>query len=173
MVVLSLLLELVGEIVTDHVALHAEAAHGVPVERYFELLSRPGLGAQQLFSLVTATGFVLWAFSRIPSAGFCGNTDPCSCLDLATSDSEHSTNYGFEIYRATCACEAAITENVTFPGALLLDHAINKTCANFTAAVSQPTPRQAPRNLRSYQSNIELCLRYDLLFLDTHKLTNS
>ena len=96
--VLSMLLELLGELITDHIAIYAETAHGVPIVRYFELLSNSAFVALQVGSLVCATGVSLWTFSRIPSATFCNSPDPCSCLDLSSS----SGGSNFEIYREAC-----------------------------------------------------------------------
>ena len=96
--VLSMLLELLGELITDHIAIYAETAHGVPIVRYFELLSKSAFAALQVGSLVCATGVSLWTFSRIPSATFCDSPDPCSCLDLSSS----SGGSNFEIYREAC-----------------------------------------------------------------------
>ena len=117
-IVVSMLLELVSELITDHVAIHAETAHGVPISRYFTLLSKTAFAVTQMGSLICATGIVLWTFSRIPTALFCDDPNPCSCLDLGTGASRGSN---FEIYREVCTtCGSNDTS----------------TCANFTAIAS-------------------------------------
>ena len=55
-VLMSMTLELVGELITDHIAIHAETAHGVPVGRYFEMLSKPAFAGTKLSSLVCVLG---------------------------------------------------------------------------------------------------------------------
>ena len=66
----STVLELVGEFVSDHLALHAELNHDVPVERYFQ---HTGAGTLLFHfgGLLCSTGVVLWNFSRVPTAVFC------------------------------------------------------------------------------------------------------
>ncbi len=117
-VVLSTMLELVGELLSDHIALRAEISHGVPADTYFEHL----VGGKIVFqfgALMGATGVVLWTFSRIPTAVFCGDPNPCSCL-------EESSNTNFEMYRPVCACAAHVTANSS-SGA---------SCANMTLDAS-------------------------------------
>ena len=112
-VVLSTTLELVGELISDHLALRAEMNHGVPADTYFTHL-HGGKILYQFGSLMSATGVVLWTFSRIPTAIFCASPDPCSCLDGA--------NTNFELYRPVCSCVDAETTNSS----------MDATCANMT-----------------------------------------
>ena len=102
-VVLSTILELVGEFVSDHLALRAEMNHGVPADTYFDHL-HGGKILYQFGSLVAATGTVLWTFSRIPTSVFCESPDPCTCLDGS------STN--FEMYRPVCSCVAKVNTSL-------------------------------------------------------------
>ena len=55
-IIISMLLELMGELLTDSVAIRAESAHGVPVLRYFEMLANPWFVLVQMGALVCATG---------------------------------------------------------------------------------------------------------------------
>ena len=101
-VVLSTMLELVGELVSDHLALRAEMNHGVPADKYFEHL-HGGKLLYQFSGLTCATGVVLWTFSRIPTAVFCESPDPCTCLDGSITN--------FEMYQPVCSCVAEVTTN--------------------------------------------------------------
>ena len=95
-VVLNMMLELVGEVLTDCIATSAEMENGVPVDRYFDFLQKPTQVLHMLFHLICAIGIVLWTFARVPSAAFCESPDPCSCLDPDSASSN------FEIYRDLC-----------------------------------------------------------------------
>ena len=96
-VLLSTLLELTGELLTDHMALRAEMEHGVPADTFFEYLNKNTHISKFGGALLLATGLVLWTFSRMPTAAFCDDVNPCSCLnDEGTSN--------FEIYRSVCTC---------------------------------------------------------------------
>ncbi len=115
-VVLSTTLELVGELLSDHMALRAEMNHDVPADTYFLHLAG-GKILYQFGALMFATGVALWTFSRIPTAVFCDSPDPCSCLDRA--------NNNFEMYRSACACVAEAANSSS-----------DAVCANMTLAAS-------------------------------------
>ena len=106
-VLLNTLLELSGELLTDHMALRAEMEHGVPADSFFNYLTKKVDFVKFFSALLLATGMTLLTFSRVPTTTFCDSVDPCSCLnDEGTSN--------FEIYRAVCACvEDTIKSNST------------------------------------------------------------
>lgn len=82
-VLLSTMLELTGELLTDHMALWAEMEHGVPADTFFGYMNTKFHISQFFGALLLATGLVLWTFSRVPTAMFCDDVDPCSCLNLS------------------------------------------------------------------------------------------
>ena len=50
-IMLSMLLELGLELITDHAAIYAEEAHGVPIVRYFELLTNSWVAIEMVGSM--------------------------------------------------------------------------------------------------------------------------
>ena len=108
-VLVNTLLELCGELLTDHMALHAEMESGVVADRYFGFVTAAwGHVGRNFGQLLCALGIVLWTFSRVPSAAFCDSPDPCSCLDDADGG-RRGTN--FAIYLEACTvCKPPSTQ---------------------------------------------------------------
>ena len=130
-VLLNTLLELTGELLTDHMALRAEMEHGVPADSFFSYLTKKVDILKFFGALLLATGVVLWTFSRVPTVAFCDSVDPCSCLN-----EEQTSN--FEIYRAVCTCasEDALPSNTTFSNTTSY-YEIEGECSNLTSMSSR------------------------------------
>ena len=131
-VLLNTLLELTGELLTDHMALRAEMEHGVPADSFFSYMTKKVDISKFFGSLLLATGVVLWTFSRVPTLAFCDSVDPCSCLN-----EEQTSN--FEVYRAVCTCAASkdvLPSNTTFSNTTSYFE-IEGECSNLTSMSSR------------------------------------
>ena len=93
-IVASCVLELIGELVVDHVVMRVELAQGIPVMEYFRkyLTSRSHV-TSHVCALLTSTVFVLWMFARVPGMMLCKD----AAADKRRNVSEQRN--GFEVWR--------------------------------------------------------------------------
>jgi hypothetical protein len=104
---LGLAMELTGEVLTDAMSGYVEMEEGVPLDKFLAFMRKPSQLVAVFGMMVHVSGVMLWAFSRVPTAALCDDTDPCSCL-LARGGSN------FAIYEEACAaCVPVDVANAT------------------------------------------------------------